>query len=161
MITESERRRQVGRYGEMIGVETIKRMYPWTKYSGATNPCFDAEAVDENGQKFFIAMECRNHTTSNGKIKEDPYNLLCNRKSQDREAFEILRRENAIGIWLAVTIDAPRQRRDVRMGRINDLPNPRYIPMSAKARAERDNIIEENVFDPRIKPEWSNVRAKP
>jgi hypothetical protein len=47
------------------------------------------------------------------------------------------------------------------MGRINDLPNPRYIPMSAKARAERDNIIEENVFDPRIKPEWSNVRAKP
>ena len=87
--------------------------------------------------------------------------VLCNRKSQDREAFEILRRENAIGIWLAVTIDAPRQRRDVRMGRINDLPNPRYIPMSAKARAERDNIIEENVFDPRIKPEWSNVRAKP
>ena len=50
--------------------------------------------------------------------------------------------------------------RDRRIDRIDDLPNKRVIPMSPKARRERHRIIAENEFDPRIKPEWSNVRPK-
>jgi hypothetical protein len=75
-----------------------------------------------------------------------------------RAAEEMARSQNAIPIWIAVTVDAPRQRRDIRCGRIADLPNPRYIPMSRKARADRDKIIVEDEFDSRIKAEWSNVR---
>jgi len=78
--------------------------------------------------------------------------------AQVREAEEMARSQNAISTWIAVTLDARRQCRDVRFGRIDELPNKRVIPMSLKARRDRRRIIVENKFDPRIKPEWSNVR---
>jgi hypothetical protein len=135
------------------------------RHLGGTNPCFDVEAYTKDGQKELWSVKTRNHTTCTGATKSDDYNLHCNGKPGDpmaqvRAAEEIRRSQNAIPMYAAVTVDAPHQRYDVRLGRIDDLPNKRYIPMSLKARRERDKIIAENEFDSRIKPEWSNVRSK-
>jgi hypothetical protein len=164
-LTETKRRRQLGCYGEMITLETIKQMgHSRCRHLGGTNPLFDLESY-KDGQKFLWAVKARNHTTYTGATKNDDYNLHCNGKPGDpmaqvRAAEEIARSQNAISMYAAVTVDAPHQRYDIRLGRIDDLPNKRYIPMSLKARRERDKIVAENEFDSRIKPEWSNVRSK-
>jgi hypothetical protein len=165
-LTENERRRQLGYWGEKRILETFKQMgYSRCRHLGSTNPCFDVEMYNKDGQKVLVPVKTRNHTTCTGATKNDDYNLFCNGKPGDpmaqvREAQKIARSQNAILMWAAVTVDAPRQRYDIRFGRIDDLPNKRYIPMGPKARRERDKIIAENKFDPRIKPEWSNVRSK-
>jgi len=165
MLSESERTRELGCFGEMIFAEWLQQMgYVRCRYLGGTNPCFDYEAY-KGGQKFLFAVKTRNRTTCSGATKNDDYNLHCNGKPGDpmaqvRAAEEIARSQNAIAVSVAVTVDAPRQRYDIRIDRIDDLPNKRVIPMSPKARRERHRIIAENEFDPRIKPEWSNVRPK-
>jgi hypothetical protein len=143
----------------MRDCEILEEMgYTGCRLLGANYPCFDVEGVDPaTGIKVFVAVETRNHTTCTGAIKNNDYNVLANPK-QVQMAEDILRRENAIGLYAAVTVHAPRQRYDVRMGLIDDLLDKRYIPMSAKARSNRENLIARDTFDPRIKPEWSNVR---
>jgi hypothetical protein len=163
-ITESQRRHQLGRYGELITLETLEQMgRSRCRHLGGTNPCFDIEAYNKDGQKELWSSKTRNHTTCTGATKNDDYNLLCNGKPGDpmaqvREAEDIARSQNAVPMYAAVTVDAPRQRYDIRFGRIDDLPNKRYIPMGPRARLERDKIIAENEFDSRINPAWSNVR---
>jgi hypothetical protein len=54
-LSENDRRRQLGAYGEMIALETFKRMGYHGRYLGHTFPCFDHE-LQKDGQVYLAAV---------------------------------------------------------------------------------------------------------
>jgi len=154
-LTEHERRHQVGRYGETLVREKLTEMYGCCTHLGATYPCFDLWVDNGADIRLIVAVETRNHTTAAGTIKSNDYNVLAN-GNQVHQALEDARRRNAVAGVVGVTINAPDQWFRMVIYLLDDLPNKKYIPMS---RCERDNIIAEG-FDPRIRPEWSNVKSR-
>ena len=72
-------------------------------------------------------------------------------------ALEIARIQGAIPMWAAVRVDALRQRFDIYLGSVIDLPDKRYIPM-APGDWLRHLTLAKDEFDSRISCLWSNVR---
>jgi len=158
------RRSELGRFGEIVVCERLAQNGYSCIYLGGTNRCFDIEA-SKDGQKFLFSVKTRNHTTYTGDIKKDYYNLFFSRTPGDpyavvNAALEIARSQNAIPMWAAVRVDTASQRLDVYYGRVIDLPDKRYIPMSPSDRLKHLKLAQ-NEFDSRIKATWSNVRRKP
>jgi len=143
-----------------------KNGYSSCTYLGGTNRCFDIEA-HKDGQKFLISVKTRNHTTDKNDLKKDGYNLFYNKtKTGDpdaevRMALKIAHDHNAIPMWVTVTADAAQQKiLHVCCGLVADLLNKKLIPMSPGDILKHRKLGEQNVFDPRIKAAWSNVKRK-
>ena len=113
---------------------------------------FDIEA-SKGGKKHLFAIRVRNHTTDQGDIKENDYNLF------EGDEIKTAHDQNAIPMWAAVRINASVQIYDVYIGKVAQLVNKKYIPMGSSARFKHEKLGLK-VSDPRIKPEWSNVRKK-
>src|SRR5215831_16552276 len=76
-----------------------------------------------------------------------------------KTALEIAHSQNAIPMWATATVDAGQQKYTICDGRVPDLKDKRYVPMGPNDRL-RHHKLAENVFDPSIKPEWSNVKRR-
>ena len=160
---ENRRTSELGRFGETVVCERIAQNGYSCIYLGGSNRCFDIEAC-KDGQKFLFSVKTRNHTTYTGALKTDYYNLFFSRNPSDpyavvNTALEIARSRSAIPMWAAVRVDTVHQRLDIYYGRVLDLPDKRYIPMSPSNRLKHLKLAE-GAFDSRIKPAWSNVRNK-
>ena len=162
-----QRKSELGRFGETVVCERLgQNGYSSCAYLGGTNRCFDIEA-NKNGQKFLISVKTRNHTTDKNDLKKDGYNLFYNKTeagdpdAKVRMALEIAHGHNAIPMWVTVTVDATQQKiLHVCYGLVADLPNKKLIPMSPSDILRHRKLGEQNVFDPRINPMWSNVKRK-
>ena len=165
-MNEYQRRSELGRFGEIVVCEQLtKNGRQNCTHIGGINRCFDAEAY-KSGQKHLFAVKTRNHTTDKNELKKDCYNLFYNKTkggdpyAEVRIALGIAHSQNAIPMWAAVTVDARQQKYTIYYGRVADLPDKRYIPMSPSDRL-RHHKLAEDVYDPRIDPNWSNVKRKP
>jgi hypothetical protein len=157
MSNIENRRHALGRYGEMIVREWLAQAgFSCIVYLGATNPYYDFAAY-KDGQKYLISVKARNGTTDKGDLKRDDYNLWYP-EAKVQKALVIAREQNAIPIWVTVTIDAIRQEYTVCYGRVHNLANKSLIPMSPADISTHDKFGA-NIFDPRIDERWSNVRA--
>jgi hypothetical protein len=157
----NRRTSELGRFGETVVCECLAQNGYSCIYLGGTNRCFDIEA-SKDGQKFLFSVKTRNHTTYTGDIKKDYYNLFFSRTPGDpyavvSAALEIARDRKAIPMWAAVRVDTARQKFDIYFGRVIDLPDKRYVPMSPSDRMKHLKLTQDE-FDPRINPAWSNVR---
>jgi hypothetical protein len=162
-MNEYQRRNELGRLGEIVVCEQLtKNGWQNCTHIGGINKCYDAEAY-KGGQKHLFSVKTRNHTTDKNDLKKNYYNLFHNPKkksdpnAQVRIALEIAHSQNAIPMWATVRIDAGRQEYTVYYGRVSDLKDKRHVPMSPNDRLSHQKLVE-NVFDRRIKPEWSNVK---
>jgi hypothetical protein len=126
MLTESQRRREVSRYGEIKARELLTKVLGLSCEELRVNyHCFDIVA-EKDGK--IAAVKTRNHTTHTGDIKIDGYNLFTGGRAQ--RAYEIAREWNAIPIWVAVTVDAPNQRVSACWGYVDGLANKTLIPLA-------------------------------
>jgi hypothetical protein len=165
IIMNDRRIKELGEFGEIVVCEHLRKNgYQSCTHIGGVNECYDAEAY-KGGQKHLFSIKTRNHTTHTGALKEDDYNLFHNGKkggdpnAKVRTALKIAHNQNAIPMWATVRVDAGRQEHTIYAGRVVDLKDKRYVPMGANDRLWHHKLAE-NVFDPRIKPEWSNVKKK-
>jgi hypothetical protein len=165
IMNEYQRRTQLGDFGEIVVCEQLsKNGYQNCTRIGGNNECYDVEAY-KGGQKHLFAIKTRNHTTHTGDIKRDYYNLLFNGKkggdpyAKVQTALKNAHSQNAISMWATVRVDAGRQQYTICYGRVADLEDKRFVPMDQKDLLWHDKLAK-NVFDPRIKLEWSNVKKK-
>jgi hypothetical protein len=164
-MNEYQRRKEIGDYGEMVVCEQLaKSGWQNCTHIGGFNPCYDIEAY-KGGQKHLFSVKARNHTRYTGEIKKDDYNLFHRKRKEDdfnaqvREGLRIAHNQNATPMWATVRVDAERQKYGICYGRVADLKDKRYAPMSPSAILSHDKLAWD-VFDERIKPEWSNIRSK-
>jgi hypothetical protein len=165
IMNEYQRRKELGDFGEIVVCEQLSENgYQSCTRIGGNNECYDVEAY-KGGQKNLFSIKTRNHTTHTGALKEDPYNLFHNGKkgcdlyAKVQTALKSAHSQNAIPMWATVRVDAERQEYTIYYGRVADLKDKRYVPMSQNDRLWHHKLAE-NVFDPRINPEWSNVKKK-
>jgi hypothetical protein len=163
---ENSRKSELGRFGETVVCERLAQHGYTCTYLGGTNRCFDIVAY-KDGQKFLVSVKTRNHTTDKNDLKKDGYNLFYNKtkagdaNAEVRTALRIAHEHYAIPMWVTVTVDAAQRKLlHVCYGRVADLPNNKLIPMSPSDILRHQKLGEQNVFDPRISPIWSNVKRK-
>jgi len=163
-MNEYRRRSELGRFGKIVVYEELANN-GWqncTHIGGIK--CFDIEA-HKGGQKHLFHVETRNHTTDENDVKKNPYNLFHNKKKESdpnaevKKALGIAISQNAIPMWATVRVDAGQQKYTICDGRVTDLPDQRSVPMGPNDILKHHKLGE-NVFDPRIKSEWSNVKRK-
>jgi hypothetical protein len=167
IVNECRRKTELGRYGEVLVCEHLAKD-GWHNCTliGGTNRCYDVEAYKDR-RKFLISVKTRNHTTDKNELKKDGYNLFYNKtkagdaQAEVRMALEIAHAHNAIPMWVTVTVDAARQKLlHVCYGLVVNLPNKKLISMSPSDILRHQKLGEQNVFDARINPMWSNVKRK-
>ena len=164
-MNEYQRRKELGDFAELVVCEQLaKNGWQNCRLIGGFNPCYDIEAY-KGGQEHLFSVKTRNHTTHTGDLKKDDYNLFHRRQKESdfhavvKTALEIAHSQNAIPMWATATVDAGQQKYTICDGRVADLKGKRYGPMGPNDRL-RHHKLAENVFDPSIKPEWSNVKRR-
>ena len=165
IMNDYQRIRELGEFGEIVVCEQLsKNGYQSCTRIGGNNECYDVEAY-KGGQKHLFSIKTRNHTTHTGDLIKDYYNLFHNGKkggdpyARVQTALKNAHSQNAISMWATVRVDAGRQEYTICYGRVTDLKDKRYVPMGPNDLLWHRKLAE-NVFDPRIKSEWSNVKKK-
>jgi hypothetical protein len=160
-MNNAQRQDQLKQFGETVVFEKLNKNEYRCTFLGGNSPCFDIEAYDKNNQKVLVQVKTRNHTKLTGELKTDTYGLFHKNKAGDvdtqvRMAARIAQQQNAVQMWAAVRVDAPKQLYTICYGFVSDLPNKKQIPMSP-SDIRRHKKLADNVFDERIDPNWSNV----
>jgi len=162
ILSERERTRQIGVHGEVVAPEWIVKLGLGNGLQrfGRNHRYWDCWGKTQAGHNGLWQIKTRVNTFCTGEPKTDGYSLFYNRDGQDplervRGALRFADSLNAVPHWVAVTLDVVRQLVSIHMGLIHDLRDPRIIDF--KSRTDTLNCIVKDMFDPRIKPEWSNT----
>jgi hypothetical protein len=156
------RKIQLGQFGKIVVFEQLTKN-GWQNCT-LNKGLFHIRAY-KGDQKHLFRVTTRNHTTDKNEIKEDYYNLLHNNTKgaepygKVREARRIAHSENAISMWATIRVEAGRQKYGICYGGVADLEDERHVPMSP-SDIRNHHKLAWHVFDPRIDPDWSNVKNK-
>ena len=159
MLTDNERRKALGDWGEQKALELLNRggsgfsKIRDINAESANHPFGDIYA--ERGKvRFVIGVKARNRYQASG-----PLNPTYNVRKKGYDIDAIARRYDAVLAWIAIQTIPELQTFNAYFGTINQIQEAKErfsIPMRPRETSRYERLGAENEFAPTLSAEWSN-----
>jgi hypothetical protein len=160
VLTETERRKELGDWGEVKALELLRR--PGSSFKNARdvnqethNHPFGDIYAERDRRRLLLGVKTRNMYQVSGKLNGE-YNI----RKKGADVLSIARRYNADLGWVAIQVIPERQTFNAYFGTIAEIEESKErfsIPMMKPDKTARYvRLGQENEFDSSIRPEWSN-----